>query len=134
MYALTIAGGSTMSFPDTCNTLVVLAVVPTPYPNIAQMVMGTPPTSKILIGGMPALTKKSKVPLSSGDEAGVTGGGGVLSGKFIGEMIFMLASMTVTFEGQGAVRLNEPVDTNNGNAPMMGTVTAPSQTTVTAGG
>ena len=133
MFAITMAGGSSMSFPDTCMTQVGPVPAPLPYPNMAQMPMGFPATMKILIGGMPALHKSSVVPLTNGDEAGNVPGG-VMSGTFIQKMEFMLCSMTVMFEGQGAVRsLIDPVN-GNGNTPMMGMVMAPSQTTVMAGG
>jgi hypothetical protein len=133
MFAITMAGGTSMSFPDACMTQVGPAPAPLPYPNTGQMTMGFPTTMKILIGGMPALHKSSIIPLTNGDEAGNVPGG-VMSGTFIQKMEFMLCSMTVMFEGQGAVRSTMDSVNGNGNTPMMGMVMAPSQTTVMAGG
>jgi len=133
MFAITIAGGASMSFPDTCMTQVGPAPVPVPYPNTGSMPMGFPVTSKILIGGVPALNKASTVPITNGDEAG-NAPGGVMSGSFIKKMEFMMCSLTVTFEGKGAVRSTMDPVNGNQNSPMMGMVVAPSQVTVITGG
>ena len=134
MFAITMQAGQSLSFPDVCKTPAPPAPpLPIPYPNMGMMPMGNPSTTKIFIGGMPALTKASKVPMTSGAEAGVAGG--LKSGVFMQEMVFMMASLTVTFEGKGAVRsLIDQVDSNKDNTPMMGMVTVPSQMTVIAGG
>jgi hypothetical protein len=75
---------------------------------------------------MPALTKSSEIPLSSGDEAGVAGG--AVSGKVMGKVQFMMGSVAVKFEGSPAVRLSDPTQHNDGN--IVGAVLAPSQSVV----
>jgi uncharacterized Zn-binding protein involved in type VI secretion len=88
--------------------------------------MGMPTTMKVLMCGMPALTKASKISISSGDEAGVAGG--VVSGKMMGPAEFVLGSLVVKLEGNPAVRLGDPTKHNDGNA--IGSVLAPSQAVV----
>jgi hypothetical protein len=127
MFAVTKAGGQCMAMPDVCKTPAPPAPpIPIPYPNIGMPPMGNPATLKVLVGGMPALTKSSEIPLTSGDEAGLAGG--VVSGKVMGKVQFMMGSLTVKFEGAPAVRLSDPTQHNEGN--MVGAVLAPSQAVV----
>ncbi|WP_321910606.1 DUF4150 domain-containing protein [Paraburkholderia sp. J11-2] len=127
MFAVTVEAGQCMSTPDVCKTPAPPGPpVPVPYPNIAMPQMGYQLTQKVLIVGKPALTKASQIPNSSGDEPGVAGG--VVSGKVMAEMKFTAGSMTVKFEGNAAVRLNDPTQHNGGNA--VGAVLVPSQNVV----
>ncbi|MDR5745981.1 DUF4150 domain-containing protein [Caballeronia sp. LZ029] len=127
MFAVTKAGGQCMAMPDVCKTPAPPAPpIPIPYPNIGMPPMGNPATVKVLVGGMPALTKSSEIPLSSGDEAGVAGG--VVSGQMMGKEQFMMGSVTEKFDGSPAVRLSDPTQHNEGN--MVGAVLAPSQSVV----
>jgi uncharacterized Zn-binding protein involved in type VI secretion len=127
MFAVTKENGQCMGMPDTCLTPAPPAPpVPTPYPNIAMPMMGNPATMKVLIHGMPALTKASKINLSSGDEAGVNGG--VASGTNMGVMEFVMGSQKVQLEGNPAVRLGDMTKHNGGN--IVGNVLAPSQPVV----
>ena len=124
MFAVTKQNGQCMAMPDVCKTPVPPAgPVPSPYPNIAMPMMGMPCTIKVLVGGMPALTKASKIPLSNGDQAGVAGG--LVSGKIMGQTEFILGSLTVKLEGNPAIRLGDPTKQNDGN--IVGAVLAPSQ-------
>ena len=127
MFAVTKAGGQCMAMPDVCKTPAPPAPpIPIPYPNIGMPPMGDPATVTVLIAGMPALNKSSQIPLTSGDEAGVAGG--MVSGKNMGEVKFIMGSLTVKLEGAPAVRLSDPTQHNGGNA--MGAVLAPSQSVV----
>jgi len=127
MFAVTKQSGQCMGMPDVCKTPVPLAPpVPIPYPNIAMPMMGNPATMKVLIAGMPALTKASKITISSGDEAGVAGG--VVCGKNMGPAEFVMSSLTVKLEGNPAVRLGDMTKHNDGN--IVGAVLAPSQAVV----
>ncbi len=128
MFAVTKQGGQCMAAPDVCNTPdpVTGSPIPIPYPNMAMPPMGNPATNKVLISGMPALTKSSQISLSSGDEAGVMGG--AVSGKNMGMTEFIMGSMKVQLEGNPAVRLSDPTKHNDGNT--VGAVVAPSQTKV----
>lgn len=129
MFVCTAGGGSTMAMPDVCKTPAPPAPpIPIPYPNMAQLAMGLPPVANVLIGGAPSLNKASKIPISSGDEAGVAGG--VVSGSFIQEVECIMGSMVVMIAGKAAVRVGDPVKANKGNT--VGSVVAPSQTIVMA--
>lgn len=128
MFAVTLAGGQCMAnAPDVCQVPSPAGPVPTPFPNIGMPPMGNSPTTKVLVSGMPALTKASKIPMTNGDQAG-TAGGGVVSGKIMGEVEFVMGSTKVKFEGNPAVRLSAPTKHNAGNT--IGQVLAPSQSKV----
>lgn len=127
MFAVTKQAGQCMAMPDVCKTPAPPGPpIPMPYPNIAMPMLGNPATLKVLIAGMPALTKASKITISNGDQAGVAGG--VVSGKMMGAAEFTMGSMTVRLEGNPAVRLSDPTKQNEGNA--IGSVLAPSQAVV----
>ena len=127
MFAVTKQNGLCMAMPDVCLTPAPPGPpVPVPYPNMAMPMLGNPATTKVLIVGMPALTKASKISISSGDEAGVAGG--VMPGKIMGAAEFIAGSMTVNLEGHAAVRLSDPTKQNEGNCA--GSVLSPSQAIV----
>jgi hypothetical protein len=127
MFAVTKQNGQCMAMPDVCKTPAPPAPpIPIPYPNLAMPMMGNPCTTKVLIGGMPVLTKASKIPMSSGDEAGVAGG--VVSGANMGEVAFVSFSMAVKLEGNPVVKLGDATKHNGGNG--VGAVLAPSQAVV----
>ena len=116
-----------MAMPDVCLTPAPPAPpVPVPYPNIGMPAMANPVTSKVMIGGMPALTKASKIQPTNGDQAGVSQG--VASGKIMGPAEIIQGSSKVKLEGNPAVYLGNPTKQNDGNA--VGSILAPSQTTV----
>ncbi len=126
MFAATKKGGmANITAPDVCKTTVGPAVVPIPYPNIAQLPMAVPTATKVFIDGALALTKESKIPSSNGDEAGASGGGGVVSAKVMGPTQFVMSSQKVKIEGKPAVRLNDLCKLNDGNT--VGMHAAPSQ-------
>lgn len=124
MFAVTKEGGKCIGFPDTCLT-------PSPpgspvgviYSNTAHPSNGSRATTKVFVHGMPALTLASRIPMSSGDEAGVKGG--IVSGTHMDEMEFSMSSQTVKLEGNPAVRLGDSTKHNSGNA--IGNVLSPSQ-------
>ncbi len=95
----TTAGGVANGFPDVCKTPTPAGPVPIPYPNIAMMNQASTGTctKKVKVVGKPALTAKSKIPMTSGDEAGSAGG--VVSSKIKGEAKFTKTSMKVKMEG-----------------------------------
>lgn len=127
MFAVTKQAGQCFAFPDVCKTPIPPAgPVPIPYPNIAMPMMGNPATRKVMISGMPALTKASKISMSNGDQPGVAGG--AVSGKIMGPAEFVLGSLKVKLEGNPAVRLGHPTKQNDGNA--VGAVLVPSQAKV----
>lgn len=127
MFAITIEKGQAMAVPDICKVPMPPAPpIPTPFPNIGMTPMANPVTKKVLIGGVPALTKASKIPLTTGDEPGVLGG--IISGKIMGEVEFIMGSTKVKLEGNPAVFMGNSTKQNNGNA--IGADLMPSQATV----
>jgi len=75
------------------------------------------------------VTKKSEIPSSQGDEAGVNGG--VMSGVNMNKVVFQNGSAKVKIEGQPCVHLTCMTGHNGSNANMpAGTQVAPSQTKV----
>ena len=126
MFAVTMEGGMLLSPTDVCLTPVGPDLAPVPYPNIAQPELGDPTCEKVLICGMPALNKSSSISLTNGDQAGV--GGGVMSGRIMGEATFTEGSLKVKFQGNPAVRLTASTSQNANNC--VGACVAPSQTTV----
>ena len=128
----TTAGGMSSGFPDVCKTPSPAGPIPIPYPNMAMMNQASAGTctKKVKVVNKPALTSKSKVPMTSGDEAGSAGG--VVSSKIKGEAMFIKTSMKVKFEGNPAAFQTCMMGQNGKpfNVPA-GIHGAPSQTKVT---
>ncbi|KML54613.1 type VI secretion protein [Burkholderia cepacia] len=128
MFIVTIASGLCMSPTDICKTPTPTGPIPVPYPNTGLPMTGASITTKVLVCGVPALTKKSTIPMTNGDQPGSVGG--VMSGKIMGRVEFTAGSKKVKFEGSPVVRLATPTKQNDGNAA--GAVLQPSQQKVMA--
>lgn len=136
--ASTKAGGQCMTPGpvDVCKTPTPGGPVPMPYPNMGmpnQASAGTCPT-KVKFSGKAPITKDSEIPMSSGDEPG-TAGGGVVSNKFKGPIVYKMASMKVKAQGKGVAHIGSMTSHNgsaNANMPA-GAQIAPSQTKITVG-
>ena len=131
MFAATKGGGMCMAAPDVCKTPAppIPSPIPIPYPNAAQLTMATDTSTKVKFVSMEAVTLKSKIPSSNGDEAGVAGG--VVSGMNLGEVKFTMGSTMVKIEGQPAIRATSTTAQNGSNANMpAGFQTVPSQSNV----
>lgn len=129
MFMLTSGGGkATSTAPDVCQTPSPTGPMPVPYPNLADMSMADPGglVRDVLVAGMPAMNQMSKVPMSNGDQAGA--GGGVISKKIMGEMIFTSASQQVNVGGKPAVRVTCQTSHNAKNT--QGLASIPGQTQV----
>ena len=127
MYATTKAKGQLIAMPDVCLTPAPPAPpVPIPYPNIGMPPMADPVTQKVMICGMPALTKASKCQPTNGDQGGVNNG--AVSGKIMGPTEYLMGSMKVKLEGNPAVFMGNPTKQNDGNA--VGSDLQPSQNKV----
>lgn len=129
--ASTKGGGmATLTGPlDVCKTPAPPAPVPPPmpYPNIAQVSSATGTSDKVKIMNQPAVTTKSEIPSSSGDEAGVAGG--LVSGVNMNKVAFKTGSSSVKIEGEKTVHLGSVTGHNGSNANMpAGAQVAPSQT------
>lgn len=121
-------GGSCMGSPDVCKTPAPPAPspVPVPYPNSGQCAQALNFSTKVKLVQMNALTQKSEIPMSQGDEAGVAGG--VTSGQNMGPISYKNSSTKVKFEGIGAV-CQTSMTAHNGKSANMpaGQQVAPSQ-------
>ena len=115
-----------MAAPDVCLVPASPAPpIPTPFPNYGMLNQATNASIKVKICGKLVLTTKSKIPSTTGDEAGTNGG--VVSGMIMGPASFKMGSSKVKVEGFPVVCLTSMTAHNgsNANAPA-GTVVAPS--------
>jgi hypothetical protein len=119
-----------MGLPDVCKTPAPPAPpIPIPYPNIAQLAQANGCTTKVKIGNKAVLTKSSKIPMSSGDEAGSLGG--LISGKIKGEAKPKKTSAKIKAEGKAVVYHTCIFGQNGSNANVpAGIHVAPSQTKI----
>lgn len=128
------AGGMYFAFPDVCFVPVPPPVtqVPVPFPNLAQVASTDGAVDKVLLENKETVTEGSKVPNSSGDEAGTKGG--VVSGKNMDQVQPKMFSTKVFAKGKKVVMLTS-LSAHNGssaNAPG-GMMIAPSQVKVIVG-
>lgn len=119
---------ATMGPLDVCKTPAPPAPVPPPipYPNFGMVMQATGASSKVKICGSQAVTIKSEIPMSTGDEPGVAGG--MVSSVFKGKVEWKMGSSKVKAEGNKVVHLTSMTMHNKGNAPGM--QVAPSQVKV----
>jgi hypothetical protein len=125
--AATKGGGQAFAMPDTCKTPVPGAPpAPVPYPNSALLLQVSGESQKVKICQFGAVTKRSQIPRSLGDELGSLGG--VVSNVNMDKVVFKRGSSKVRVEGQPLQHLGAPTGHNgmNANAPA-GVVVAPSQ-------
>jgi hypothetical protein len=115
MFANSQMMGTDMGFPDVCLTPVPPAIVPIPYPNIAMGPMAVPNCPTILIMGMPAHNLGTSIPMTNGDNAGVSMG--VASGTVMGPSRHLTGAFTVLFQGMPATRLTSVSLQNSTNCP-----------------
>lgn len=109
------SGGKSIAFPDVCLTQVGPAVVPIPYPNMAQSSDLGNGARSVFADGHPMGHEKSVFTTSTGDEAG--GHKGVASGTNKGKAEFVSFSFDVNVEGKGVVRAFDQMIHNNKNTP-----------------
>ena len=131
MPMVTKAGGATLGVVDTCKvpTPPLGTPTPTPFACAGQMPMAQLGSPKVLVQNMETVTVMSKIPLSSGNEAGVLGG--VVSGVNVGEIGFPLGSSKVLAEGKAVIYVTAPAAHNGSNANQpAGLVVAPGQAMV----
>ena len=126
--ASTKGAGQAFAFPDVCKTPAPPAPspIPLPYPNAALLVQVEKESTKVKFAAKGVVTRKSEMPRSMGDEAGLAGG--VVSGKNMGKVVFKRGSSKVKVEGQPVQHLAAPTAHNGANANMpAGLQVAPSQ-------
>ncbi len=132
----TKGGGTAAAAPDTCKTPSPPAPpVPIPYPNTAELSQALDPTCsmRVKIANSAVVTKDTKIPTTTGDEAGAVGG--VVSGMIKGEASFKVGVVKVKVEGVEVINQMKPCMQNgsSANAPT-GVVVAPSQVKVIVSG
>lgn len=101
---------------------------PVPVPNIALYTMAQVKCTEVMIESLPVYTQSDRISLSSGNEASAPFGGGVVSGKTVGEARAIQASTTVFIKGKPVVRMVDPTLHNGTNA--VGITISPAQTKV----
>jgi len=115
--------GMNMGFPDVCNTPVGPATVPIPYPNIGLNAQAVPFSPVVKVSGMNALNMASKIPLTSGDEAGVA------HPTIKGPGSYVMGNPIVHIDRMAAINLTCPTTGNNMN-DALGAVLVPSAVNV----
>jgi carboxyl-terminal processing protease len=115
--------GMNLGFPDVCNTIVGPATVPIPYPNIAMnaQALGFSPVVKVSM--VNALNLGSKIPMTSGDEAGTA------HPTVKGAGAYTMGNPIVMIDKLPAIHLTCPTTGNNMNNPV-GAVLVPSAVNV----
>ncbi len=122
-------GGQCMGAPDVCKTPTPGGPVPIPYPNIGMVMQASKTSTKVKFCNKAAVTKKSEIPRSQGDEAGTVGG--VVSNVNMNKITYKKCSSKVKVEGQGVAHLTSMTGHNGANANFpAGAQIAPSQTKV----
>ena len=127
MFANTQMSGIDLGFPDVCLTPTPAGVpAPVPYPNVTAAATGVPPVPTVLFMSGPAHNMSTIVPMTNGDNAGVSTG--VASGTVMGPSRHTTGAFTVLVGGMPATRLTSMSMQNSTNA--VGARIAPSQTKV----
>ena len=122
-------GGQTFAMPDVCKTPSPGGPIPLPYPNIGMVMQVVKESKKVKLCGKGAVTKKSEMSRSQGDEAGTIGG--VVSNQNMSKIVYKKGSSKVKIEGQPVQHLTAPTGHNGANANMpAGMQVAPSQVKV----
>ncbi|MBI4954662.1 MAG: DUF4150 domain-containing protein [Myxococcales bacterium] len=115
--------GVNLGFPDVCNTPAGPVTVPIPYPNIALNVQAVPFSPVVKVSMMNALNMMSRIPMTSGDEAGVA------HPMFKQAGAYTMGNPVVSIDGMPAINLTCPTTGNNFNNPL-GAVLVPSAVNV----
>lgn len=127
MFANTQLGDMDTGLPDVCLTPAAAGVpVPIPYPNMANGPMGVPAAYNVLFSCAPAHNLGTSVPLTNGDNAGVSLG--VASGMVMGPSRHLTGAFTCLIGGMPASRMTSTSLQNSTNCP--GARIMPSQVTV----
>jgi len=124
------AGGTCFGFPDVCKVPAPPAPpIPTPFPNTGQVMQASKTSKKVKITNKEAVTTKSHIPRSMGDEAGTLKG--MVSSTNMDKITFKKGSSKVKVEGTPLCHLTSMTAHNGSNANFPpGAQIAPSQTKV----
>jgi hypothetical protein len=105
-----------LGFPDVCMTVIGLAPVPVPYPNIAIESSGFPFPPNIFIGGSPVHNLATTLVPSQGDLPGFSGVG---SGTVLGTGNTFVNSNTVLHGALPTKRVTSMGTSNLTNSPSI---------------
>ncbi len=128
MFANTQAPALNLGFPDVCKTLVVLAVVPIPYPNLAFTNTAIPNIFNQFTMAMPDHNLMTTVPMSTGDEPGILLG--VASNLIKGPVRHLMGSTKVFKSVMPATKMLCPTGSNGMLPNVPGMTLTPCQTKV----
>ncbi|WP_018693805.1 DUF4150 domain-containing protein [Algicola sagamiensis] len=128
MFANTQMTAINMALPDVCKTLVGIAVVPIPYPNIAMTSTAIPNIFNQFTMAMPDHNQMTIVPMSNGNEAGVLLG--LVSNLIIGPCMHLLGSFTVFKSVMPATKMLALTGQNGILVNIPGTTLSPCQVKV----
>jgi hypothetical protein len=111
-----IAGATNYAMPDTCLTMIGTVPTSVPYPNTSTSLMASNSGMNFLLDFMPSVHMGTTHPISNGDEAGATGGGGLVSHSIMGSTSYLGGLMTILIEGMPAQCLSSTTMQNGINA------------------
>jgi hypothetical protein len=119
MFSNTQMAAMDFGFPDICKTIVALAVVPIPYPNIGIKATAIPNILNQFTMCMPDHNLMTITPLSNGDQAGIAMG--VVSNLIMGPVQHIFGSVKVFKAVMPATKMLSPTGQNGmpPNAPGM---------------
>jgi len=126
--ATMMGGMATATVPDVCLVPAAPSPIPTPFPNIGQVMQTIPVTATkfVKVMNQAVIVKASQIAMTNGDQAG-TAGGGVKSHMIMGPGKFTTYSMTVKFEGQNACYHSCLTEHNGSSSNTIGMMAVPSQ-------
>ncbi len=125
MFSNTQMSAINLGFPDVCKTLIALATVPIPYPNIAPSTTCIPNIFNVFIQCMPSHNLMTLNPMSSGDEPGVLLG--VASNLIKGPVQHMIGSFKVFKQVMPATKMLSMTGHNGVALNIPGLTLSPSQ-------
>lgn len=128
MFANTQMTAINLAFPDVCKTLVGVATVPLPYPNIATTSLAVPTVYNQYTEAMPDHNLLTTVVLSNGDEAGLLLG--LVSNLIMGSCMHILGSFKVFKSVMPATKMLSITGQNGPLANIPGVTLSPCQVKV----
>ncbi len=130
MFANTQMPALNFTFPDVCKVATPVGPIPIPLPNLAFTTLAIPTIFNQFITAMPMHNLITMEPMSNGDEAGLTGGGGVVSNLAIGPCRHMLGSFKVFKMCMPSTKMLSPSGQNGALMNIPGLTLTPSQVKV----
>lgn len=128
VFANTQMAGLHFAFPDVCLTPTPVGPVPIPYPNIAIPNTAIPSQFKVLALAMPVHNLATVVPMSNGDNSGVSMN--PVSGMVMGPTRHLMGSVKTLVGGMPVTKMLSPTGQNGMSPGAVGASLAPSQVKV----